>query len=79
MKNNTHIVAFIRELSLLKLCTNKRGHVKQQDVSHLQRCPQLIRICTFPDCSLCVQMLQLKVVDLATWCVHGARLHNFTP
>lgn len=31
------------------------------------------------DCRPCVQMFQLKVVDLATWCAHGPQLRSFTP
>lgn len=32
-----------------------------------------------PDCPPCVQMFQLKVVDLATWRAHGPHLGSFTP
>lgn len=32
-----------------------------------------------PDCRPCVQMFQLKVVDLATWRAHGPHLGSFTP
>lgn len=31
-----------------------------------------------PDCWPCVQMLQLKGADLATWCVNGAHLQSIT-
>lgn len=32
-----------------------------------------------PDRPPCMQMLQLRVVDPATWCVHGTCLHSITP